>query len=55
MEAANIKYDAMDNAQTQVKEAKASIKRALEAVERGKASEDPKIANSLVVIESDGL
>merc|ERR1719322_657451 len=52
-EAANKKAETLDMAQVQIKEAKSGIKRALEAVELAKASNDLKIATNPIVSESD--
>merc|ERR1719394_1457148 len=52
-EAANKKAETLDLAQVQIQEAKSGVKRALEAVENAKASNDLKIASNPVVSESD--
>merc|ERR1712226_21315 len=52
-EAANKKAETIEMAQVQIKEAKSGIKRALEAVESAKASNDIKLATSPSVSQSE--
>merc|ERR1712018_796416 len=52
-EAANKKAETIEMAKVQIKEAKSGIKRALEAVESAKASNDIKLATSPSVSQSD--